>query len=148
MWWLKRRGQVKVHSACMSNVSRSFDHRAVYKAGRWAWSAGDGLRSTVDSTRPRPPSPSVISDTPTNLARFLPSTMYMQYNQIFEVHSLGQSSRGKYHYFLTYHNFFKKQCTISRGKRVRQTSTRSASRFNAIPACDGHTDGHTDTVHA
>jgi len=51
-----------------TRCSRPVDHRAVHRAEWWAWSTGDGCRSSVDNTWPHWPSPGVVSNRPTTVA--------------------------------------------------------------------------------
>jgi len=60
--------------------------------------------------------------------------------------SLGESSRGKYLYFLEIPNVLITQCEIGRRKLPRQNQLDSSSQFHTTSASGGLTDGRTDRL--
>jgi len=60
------------------------------------------------------------------------------------VQSLGQSYRGKYRYFWKYPNFHITQCKVGQKESsLAENHLCPSSLYDAIPACDGQTDGQT-----
>ena len=93
-----------------------------------------------------PSPPSAVNNRPSALASrclYRIRRRLLCRGEIFQVQSLGQSSRGKCPYLWRCPNFLIMQRRIGHGKDVYAKIARLCSCFDTIPACGRHTHTHT-----